>query len=246
VQSGLAKFYPADELARMRSAVEKALQLDPLSAEVHDARGLAYARDAQWQQAEASFRRAIELDPGRSVSYQGFATEFLLPLGRAAEALEQMRAAERIDPLSPDVQFGMATVLMTMGRYGEAAEHCEKVPESYSLKYAWLGRARLGQGRIDEAIELLTKDGHRGYLGYGYARAGRREQAEQMAANVSPIMQAEIFAGLGDKERTLQALDRGAALGPVHIGRLLEYPEFALLRGDPRLKALRKKLALPE
>ena len=55
-----------------------------------------------------------------------------------------------------------------------------------------------------------------------------------------------IFAGLGDKERTLEALDRMAVVGPVRMGHILTLPELALLRGDPRLKALRKKVGLPE
>ena len=55
-----------------------------------------------------------------------------------------------------------------------------------------------------------------------------------------------IFAGLGDKERTLEALDRMAVVGPVRMGAILSNPELALLRGDPRLKTLRKKVGLPE
>ena len=47
----------------MRAAAEKAIQLDPMLAEAHDALGMAYARDAQWEQSEKSFRRAIALDP---------------------------------------------------------------------------------------------------------------------------------------------------------------------------------------
>jgi len=51
---------------------------------------------------------------------------------------------------------------------------------------------------------------------------------------------------LGDKDRTLQALDRAIAAGPFRIGRALNEPEYALVRGDLRLKALRKKVGLPE
>ena len=56
----------------MRAAAEKAIRLDPLLAEAHDALGMAYARDAQWEQSEKSFRRAIELDPNRSETLRSF------------------------------------------------------------------------------------------------------------------------------------------------------------------------------
>lgn len=45
---------------------------------------------------------------------------------------------------------------------------------------------------------------------------------------------------------TFEALDLATAGGPVRIGWALTWPEFALLRGDPRLRALRKKVGLPE
>jgi hypothetical protein len=85
-----------------------------------------------------------------------------------------------------------------------------------------------------------------GELGHAYLRPGRREDAERPAALQNPFNRAVIFAGLGDTDRTLEALHLAAAGGPFRIGRAFTSPEFALLRGDPRVKALRKKVGLPE
>jgi hypothetical protein len=60
------------------------------------------------------------------------------------------------------------------------------------------------------------------------------------------VAQAEIFVALGDRDRAFEALERAIPLGPVRIGRDLTYWGFAPLRGDPRVKALRKKIGLPE
>jgi tetratricopeptide (TPR) repeat protein len=152
------------------------------------------------------------------------------------------------DPLSPFVQFDLAWVLISAGRYDEAAVHCQNLAADYPDKSECLGRALLGQGRTDEAIQILATVRNPRYLGYVYGRAGRREEAGKLAAAVSPnaFSQALIFAGLGDKDRTLEALERTAPLGAVRIGRALISPEFALLRGDPGMKALRKKVGLPE
>jgi adenylate cyclase len=233
------------DVSKMREAVEKALQLDPMLAEAHDARGMVYARDAQWEEAEKSFRRALELDPNRSLSRTDVALNLLLPLGRIEEAVAQARLAEKSDPLSPQVEGDFAYTLLSAGRFEEAAAHC-------SSRGDCLGRALLGQGKIDQAVRALEaglKDGTTtaGELGYAYARQGRREEAEKFSeAARSPIGQARIFTALGDKDRAFEALNRALSSGPVRIGRNLTWWEFAPLRGDPRLKALRKKIGLPE
>ena len=65
----------------------------------------------------------------------------------------------------------------------------------------------MGQGRIDEAIQILSTDPR--YLGYAYGRAGRREEAEKLAAAVAPnaFSQALIYARIGRQNRTLEAMD---------------------------------------
>ena len=66
---GVAAPEQADSLQKMRQAAEQALQLDPLLPEAHCALGAAYARDGEWQQAEQSFRRAIEIGPNISSAH---------------------------------------------------------------------------------------------------------------------------------------------------------------------------------
>lgn len=240
-----------ENLDKMRAAAEKAIQLDPLSAEAHDARAVAFARDGKWQQSERSFRRALELNPNRSTTRNDFAMNLLIVLGRTDEAVREMRLAETSDPLSPELQYFLAYVLTSARRYDEAASHCGKLPQEYPAEPECLGRTRLGQGRIEQALQVLSplRDrGNRGYLGYAYARAGRRDEAEKVAAQIAPnpFNEALIFAGLGDRDRTLEALDRMVVLGPLRMGRALTFPEFAFIKDDPSTKVLRKKVGLPE
>jgi TolB-like protein/Flp pilus assembly protein TadD len=257
VRSGEFPFDTADELEKMRTASKKAIQLDPLLAEAHDALALVYSRDGNWQESERSFRRALELDPGRSESHRHFVSYFLVPLGRTGEAVKEARLSKNADPLSPEANSVMAYAMIAVGRYDEAAGYCEQIPQGFPSKSVCLGRARIWQGKIDQAIQILATaldqgvppgSPVRGHLGYAYGRAGRREEAEEIATAASAYapQQALTFAGLGDKDRTLEALDRMTVLGAVRIGRALTWPEFALLRGDPRVKALRKKVGLPE
>ena len=244
-----------DELPKMRAAAEKAIDLDPLLAEAHDALAMAYARDGQWAQAEKAFRRAAELEPNRSETYGDFAMYLLLPLGRTREALDWMRVAQRSDPLSADARLHLTWVLFSAHRYDEAARECDKLAEPYLSEC--FGRARLGQGRTREAADILAAEVARGvlpgapirgYLAYGYARFGRRDEAEKIAAadRPNPFHQVLAFVGLGDKVRAFEALERMASQGPMRVGIALSCPELDTLRGDPRAMALRKEVGLPE
>jgi hypothetical protein len=145
------------------------------------------------------------------------------------------------------VQDVYAYVLISAGEFDQAEEHCRRSTRPVGC----LGRVRTEQGRFDEAIRILSAPGigndARGSLGYAYGRSGRREEAEKFAAtSPNTLQQVLVCAGLRDKDRTFQALERMADLGPVRLGRTLTWPELAFLRGDPRLKALRKKVGLPE
>ena len=160
--------------------------------------------------------------------------------------------AEKSDPLASNVHGNIAYALISAHRFDEAAPHCAKVPPTEkSLLGQCLGRIMLGQGRIQEAIQFFSTHPDPidpgGLLGHALGRAGRRDEAEKLAAGtINPLTQALIFAGLGDKQRTFGALDRMTALGPVRVGRDLNFPELDLVRGDPRMQALRKKVGLPE
>ncbi len=255
-RSGTGQGASPDELARMQAAGEKALELDPLLAEAYGALGMIYARQAQWERSEKSFRRALELDPNDSVIYGNFALNLLFPLGRIGEAVSRLQTGVKHDPLAPRLRFILANALIAAGRFDEAVGYCEHLPEGYSGRNEWLARALVGQGRIPQAVQILEASVRRdgamedlalGTLGYAYGRAGRRVDAEKIVAATSvPYNQAMTFAGLGDREHTIEALERMAPLGPMRLGRDLNYPEFAFVRADPRLKALRKSVGLPE
>ena len=189
MRSGQIYFDRSDEMSKMRAAAEKAVQLDPLSAEAHDALGIVYSRDAQWAQSEKSFRHALELDPNRSLSHTHFSKFFLLPLDRIDDAVREARIAEKGDPLSPDTHLNLAYALISARRFDEAAEQCRKLPSNDARTNQWMGRVRLNQGRIDEAIQLFSASADPldpgANLGHAYGRAGRREEAEKLAAATS-------------------------------------------------------------
>lgn len=237
---------------RLGPAALKALQLDPLLAEAHASLANMYARDRDWVNARMSFLRALALNPSLTETHNDFVLGVLMPLGDTEEALRQLAAARLADPLSLDVRRTQAHVFIEAGRYADAIENCrwiERHDPGFPYVDVWLGRALYFTGRFDEAREALERAGPRfwGYRGYLLAVSGRREEAAALAAEHpdSPSRTMLIYAGLGDRDRAYEGLARTAEINWWRAATWLHRPEMAILRGDPRMPALRKKLGLP-
>jgi TolB-like protein/DNA-binding winged helix-turn-helix (wHTH) protein len=243
---------PREADAVMRPAALKALELDPLLADAHAAMGNLHAFDGEWSAAEASFRRALELNPSLTTTYTDFVLSTLFPEGKLDEAMRQLEAALRRDPLSLDVRRVLANIQISAGLYDRARDNCERVlavDATFPFVDMLRARALLHQRRISEAVAWFETQGGRaeGYLGYAYAVSGRRAEAAALAARNQDFPQrlAMIYAGLGDADRAFDALERLAAVNPRRAGAYLTRPELASIRNDPRMVALRRKLGLP-
>jgi TolB-like protein/DNA-binding winged helix-turn-helix (wHTH) protein len=245
-----------DAEQQMRVTAEKAIQLDPLLPEAYGALGLVYARDLAWGDAERSFQRALQLNPNLPGIHQDYGVFVLLPEGKVAEAVQQFREAATLDPLSNSlVAFG----LITAGAYDEALENCRrematKPTHADDMKWDY-ARALWFKGRHEEAIAIAEQfapsdRGYRGLLGYMYGSIGRRREAEQIAAEQDPAAmairhQAFVYAGLGEKDRVLEAFEKLAAMHDHLVDAYPLFPEFALMRDDARMKGFRHKRNLP-
>ena len=249
--SGQPRSDTPSEVAKMRAAAEKAIQLDPLSGESYDALGGAYAREAQWDQAEKIFHRSMNLQPSHLESHGYFAMYYLLPLGRIEEAIRELRIAEKSNPV---FGFFLAEALGFAGRNDEAAEICHKLPAEYPSKNTCISGTFVRQGKINEVIQAYgaRSDNNpdvKATLACAYAHVGRREDAERTAVDLNVNARLRAFACLGYKDRVFDTLESNTALGPIRIGWFLlrvDRENPGLLRRDPRLKALRKKVGLPE
>jgi tetratricopeptide (TPR) repeat protein len=240
--------------AKMRSAAEAALRLDPLLPQAHNLMGMVYARERAWGEAEQSFRRAIQLNPNLSMARIQLAMWVLFPVGKQEEALAQARRAVELDPLSEFVTVDAAYLMNNTGHYDDALALSRRLlatyPDNGFLKMQ-VARALMHRGKVVEAINIIEKmgapAGMAGYLGYAYAQAGRRAEAEALAVSNQEWSHrlALIYAGLGDKDRTFDALNRMDRDKNPLLESYTSFPEFAEIRGDPRLAELRRKLGLP-
>jgi tetratricopeptide (TPR) repeat protein len=255
-RSAFDRFNPAERaemIAKGWAAAKKAIQLEHGLADAHDAVAMMQAREAQWDQAERSFRRAVEIAPRDPLWRYHFAFFLLLPLGRIEEAIRELQSTEQFEPDSRNTHFGLYIAFRAIRRFDEADSHCIKAAENDEQLSACWSDTLLRQGKTDDALrtlearwkDQLLKMGAES-LGVAYARVGRRQDAERVAAATPrPGNKVLIFAALRDKDRTFEFLDQMVPMGPTRVGRELIAPEFAFLRGDPRLPMLCKRLGLP-
>jgi Flp pilus assembly protein TadD len=142
-------------IAKGWAAAHEALLLGTQLADAHDALGMTQARQAQWEQAERSFRRAVELAPRDPLWRNHFALFLLLPLGRVDEALSQLRAALETDPGSRQTHSTLSIALRAAGRFDEAESHCLKAAENDRQTSGCWTQTLLRQGKTDQAIRIL-------------------------------------------------------------------------------------------
>jgi len=207
----------------------------------------------RWLDAETAFRHAIRLDPTITAVYGDFVLSTLEPWGRLDEAIATLQAALEADPLSMDLRNVLARIQLSARQFDAALTNCGRVvAEDPDFPFAeeYCARALAATGRTDEALTLFNKrpSYNEHGIGYVYAITGRRAEAELLAARNAhfPNRQAVIYAGLGDKDRAFEALERLAVQNPRRAGAYLSYPELSALRGDPRVQTLRRKLGFEQ
>jgi TolB-like protein/Flp pilus assembly protein TadD len=136
---------------RARKHLQEAMK-DPTPL-AHRVASYVYVFENQYDDAMAEAQRAIDLDPNDPIGYEAMAW-VLVHVGRAAESLDFIKRAERLDPLSNYLY-----------RLGEAQFHLERYDEAATtmLKYS--------ESHEDNKFPLL-------YLAAAYGHLGREQEAK--------------------------------------------------------------------
>lgn len=96
---------------------------------VHYARAISHERLDNWPEAEADFRKALELNPGQPqvLNYLGYSlVEKQIKLDEALSLIEQAVTSQ---PNSGYIVDSLGWVLYRLGRYDEAIGHMERAAE---------------------------------------------------------------------------------------------------------------------
>ena len=252
-----------DTLPKAKAAALHAIELDSQLSEAHSALGLTLAwLEFDWLQGERELRRGIEVEPNSSVAHHWYAV-FLSLLMRHEEALQQVRIALHLDPLSPTSRMVHAVILDLAGHYYSAIEEEEKVlamsPRHYITRVL-LGGGLCKVGRWDEAIRHLhLAYEHSGFqpdglahVGAAYAAAGMREEAldvldqlGKVTSRCSPYYVARIHAGLGNIDMAMSLLEQAYEERFLLLASISNDFFLQPLIHDPRFQAIIAKMNLP-
>jgi TolB-like protein/tRNA A-37 threonylcarbamoyl transferase component Bud32 len=115
----------AEGTARAGRAASRALELDDRLAEAHASLGLIEDDRLEWAAADASFKRALDLNPGYANAHHWYASH-LAQRGDFATAIGEIQKASILDPLSANVQGELGIILFLSRRYDEAILQSEK------------------------------------------------------------------------------------------------------------------------
>jgi eukaryotic-like serine/threonine-protein kinase len=232
------------------AASKKALELDNSLPEAHTARAMALAISMHWTEADAEFRRAIELNPNDATAHYFYGFACLAPEKRIDDALREFQIALSLDPLSSIVGTNYAVVLMYAHRYPESLAQFQRVIDrdpTFFPAHLKLSQLYATMGRFGDAVRELRKvpmadpSVHVTADAAGYERMTLNLTGANWAAAT-----AIAYSAGGDREPAFQFLEKAYADKEDELLLAVRYPALDPLRSDPRYKELMRRLGLPE
>ena len=256
---------PKETFPKGREAAMTALRLDPDLTEAHTSlAALLWLYDWRWEEAEAEFKRSLELSPTYPTGNHWYA-EFVMTMGRHEEAIGRMKNGQELDPLSLIINVAVGWALYHGRRYDEAIEQLRRTVEldpNYPVTYWILGlllgktscyEVALAEG--EKAVRLSSGSPlMRAALAYTLGAAGRTEEARQMLDDltapakkqyVAPYFFAGLYSCLGKNDLAIQCLEKSYEEHSHWLIYLHIDPSMDRLRDNPRFQDLLRRVGLP-
>ncbi|HEY4979056.1 MAG TPA: tetratricopeptide repeat protein, partial [Candidatus Acidoferrum sp.] len=228
-------------------ATRKALELDDSLSEAHAARANALTAAWKWSGAEAEFRRAIELNPNNASAHYFYGFTFLMPENRIDQALEELRIALSLDPLSSIVNMNYGLTLMVARRYPEALAQFAKVLErdpSFEPAQFYLSQVHATMGRYADAVSVMQKG--EGIKGTWSADAQGFVKMMLSFKEPPPTNVAVSYALAGDRNKAFEYLEKAYSEEDAELMACIRFPAFDSLHSDPRWASLMGRLGLSQ
>jgi TolB-like protein/Tfp pilus assembly protein PilF len=205
-----------------RQAALKAVELDDSLAEAHAVVGMTRMNAYDIAGAEVELKRALMIDPGNSRTREWLAFVHHWR-ERPADALAEVNRAVENDPLSPSAHAEVAYALCANHQPAQGLarlQRLEQVQPPLLRVPLYVGLCHGINADWPAAIAALGESRgrlNRGVLGHALARAGRRQEARTILADLTKEWRpgsrgafeiALVQAGLGNHDAAIEWLDR--------------------------------------
>ncbi len=246
---------------------QKAISLDSKLPDPHTALGaILQEYEWKWEEAGDEFRRAIALNQSYATGRSWYAL-YLGHLGRFEEALEEIRLAQKLDPLSPRIHCVASEEYLFARLFDksiEAAERALEINPNFGGAYGYRAYPLVEKKMYDKAIDDFQEAGRQqgarawmGRLGHAYAISGNQTEATKILEKLkteadqappkSPFLPPPpsaafdiglVYLGLGDKDQAIDWLEKAAEARTAEIIHIKCEPIYDSLREEPRFQRL--------
>jgi eukaryotic-like serine/threonine-protein kinase len=269
--NNIGVFTPRESMPEAKAAATKALVLDPRLGEAHAVLGQVKSHyDFDFPGAQREFLKAIELNPNYANAHLYYAGGYLTPMRRHGEAIAEMKKALELDPLSSPLNNYMGMTYLLAEDYQKSVQqlqHTIDLDPTFPLAHFFLASALTEIGKYEQAIEEIERGallsgaspeqasavtaeflkafrtgGPNGY----WQKSLQGTLWEQEHGGTGTLDLASAYARVGDKEKSLEWLQKAYEERNGNITLVNSYPDYKSLRGDPRFSTLLKRIGLPD
>lgn len=249
------------ELAKKYLA--KALEINPNLAEAHATQGyIQTTYEWNWKKAEESFLKAIELSPNLTNAHHRYGM-LLIKFRRFAEAEKQLQIAKSLDPTSPSINTNLGVAIFFAKRFDEAENQFNQalqLDSNFNAPIWYFARLRWAKGEKKDfllnyakAIRQEGDDATAKILERDLNSLGEKESLQNLSrewqkqigpTGINDHDIAILEALQGNKDSTLDWLEKSVAARHPWATWINAEPEFDFVRDEPKFKALLNKMNL--
>jgi TolB-like protein len=267
--AGAQFFPPAEVLPKAKAAAMNALALEENLAEAHTVLGSVYGQyDWDWAAEERELGRAVQLDPNSSFARSAYALH-LATVGRKKEALQEIATALELDPFSPIQHSTASWVFLWTREYDSALREGRRAvvtDPTFAAGHMALASTLGAKGAFGEAfvewLRYLSLDDDAELAQQLQSAAKKvsgpgdpRQKLAHITLSyykkksethyVSALTIAMAYIDLGDKDRTIEWLNKAYQERSVGLYGIAVAPQLDPLRSDPRFQDLLRRMNLP-
>jgi TolB-like protein/cytochrome c-type biogenesis protein CcmH/NrfG len=255
-QAGLGYVPSKKGYTQAKAAVKKALALDQSLAYAHAVMGWIHMSDDwDWEAADASYQRAMSLEPKRG---QVEAAQLAVAWGRFKIASALARRAVEIDPISAQTLATLGLAYWYEGRVEDAITTYRRILEfvpEYPAVRGLIALVYLTELNPKEALAELNQVPDPFWrlpgMAMAYYSLGKRSESEAALAEFIEKYSgggayniAQVYAYRGDIDRAFQWLERAYSQHDGGMFLVKVDPLLNNLKTSPRYKTILKKMHL--